>query len=199
MFAIIKRGASSDGYFAVPEEGSSFFIPPHLLASWHLHEGQQLDEDQFLHYQSLQRQWACHEKGLSLLAMREHSRLELKTKLMQKGFTTDQINNALDQLSDEGALDERRYAEAFVTSRLRKAPEGRWLLARRLQEKGVPRQIAEDVLELIFSNEETVDELIHQAATKLGRRHQDFDRIILELRKKGFSTAEIRRALSEDT
>lgn len=196
MFATIKRGASSDGYFAVPREGSSFFIPPHLFSAWGLHENQELDEEQFLHYQALQREWACHEKGLSLLALREHSRLELRTKLLQKGFSQEQVVSAIDRLVEEGALDERRYTEAFVHSRLRKSPEGRWIVARRLQEKGVPRQITEDVLDSLFSNEKFVDGLIRSAADKLSRRHDDSERIVLELRKKGFSPAEIRRALS---
>jgi SOS response regulatory protein OraA/RecX len=38
----------------------------------------------------LQRQWACYEKGLSLLAMREHTRQELRFKLIQKGFSSEQ-------------------------------------------------------------------------------------------------------------
>lgn len=198
MFATIKRGASSDGYFAIPQEGSSFFIPPHLLHAWGLHEGQQLDEEQFFHYQDLQRGWACHEKGLALLALREHSCLELKTKLLQKGFSSEQVSSAIESLLEEGALDERRYADAFIRSRLRKSPEGRWLMSRRLQEKGIPRQISEETLEAVFSDDSVVDELIRQAAAKLGRRHSDPDRIILELRKKGFSPAEIRRALSEE-
>lgn len=196
MFATIRRGASSDGYFAVPQDGSSFFIPPHLLHAWGLHEGQELDEGQFLHYLALQREWACYEKGIALLALREHSRLELRTKLSQKGFSQEQVSSAIDRLAEEGALDERRYAEAFVHSRLRKSPEGRWLLSRRLQEKGVSRQIAGDVLDSLFSNEEFVDGLVRSAADKLSRRHDDSERIVLELRKKGFSPAEIRRALS---
>lgn len=198
MFATIRRGASSDGYFAVPQGGSSFFIPPHLLVSWGLHEGQALDEAQFLHYQSLQEEWACHEKGLALLAMREHSRLELKTKLLQKGFSQDQVASAIEELTEEGALNERRYAQAFVDSRLRKNPEGRWLLARRLQEKGVGRQVCEEILERTYSDEAFVDDLVQRAAAKLGRRHDDFERIVFELKKKGFSSAEIRRALIDE-
>ncbi len=198
MFATIRRGASSDGYFAVPQEGSSFFIPPHLLVSWGLHEGQALDEAQFLHYQSLQKEWACHEKGLALLAMREHSRLELKTKLLQKGFSQDQVASAIEELTEEGALNERRYAQAFVDSRLRKNPEGRWLLARRLQEKGVGRQVCEEILARTYSDEAFIDDLVRRAAAKLGRRHDDFERIVFELKKKGFSSAEIRRALIDE-
>lgn len=198
MYATIKRGASSDGYFAVPLEGSSFFIPPSLFFEWHLHEGQELDEEQFLHYQALQRQWACYEKGLSLLAMREHTRQELRFKLIQKGFSSEQASSAIDRLVAEGALDERRYTRAFIDSRLRKAPEGRSLLARRLQDKGVPRQIVDEILSEIFSDETFEAELILRAAAKLSRRYADADRLTIELRKKGFSPTAIRRALSNE-
>ncbi|NJM12471.1 MAG: hypothetical protein HC889_11860 [Synechococcaceae cyanobacterium SM1_2_3] len=48
-------------------------------------------------------------KALELLTRREHSRLELRQKLSQRGFPTERIEAALDQLVAERLLDEGRY------------------------------------------------------------------------------------------
>ena len=50
-------------------------------------------------------------KAMELLARREHSRLELRQKLMQRGFPTERIESVLDQLVADRLLHEGRYAE----------------------------------------------------------------------------------------
>ena len=56
-------------------------------------------------------------KALDLLARREHSRLELRQKLVQRGFPSDRIEPVLDQLVEERLLDENRYAELYACAR----------------------------------------------------------------------------------
>ncbi len=76
-------------------------------------------------------------KALDLLARREHSRLELRQKLLQRGFPIDLIEPALDRLSEERLLDEGRYAELYACSRADKG-YGPLRIARELRERGVP-------------------------------------------------------------
>lgn len=57
---------------------------------------------------------------MDLLARREHSLAELRTKLAARGFDAEEIDAALDGLSREGLADEARFIEAFVASRIRK-------------------------------------------------------------------------------
>lgn len=76
-------------------------------------------------------------KALDLLARREHSRLELRQKLLQRGFPIDLIEPALDRLSEERLLDEGRYAELYACARADKG-YGPLRIARELRERGVP-------------------------------------------------------------
>lgn len=58
--------------------------------------------------------------AMDLLARREHSPAELRTKLATRGFDADEIDAALGGLSRDGLADESRFIEAFVASRIRK-------------------------------------------------------------------------------
>jgi regulatory protein len=76
-------------------------------------------------------------KAMELLARREHSRLELRQKLFQRGYPPDPIDAVLDQLAAERLLDEGRYAELYACARADKG-YGPLRVARELRERGVP-------------------------------------------------------------
>ncbi len=76
-------------------------------------------------------------KALELLARREHSRLELRQKLLQRGYPSEGIEWVLSQLTDERWLDEARYAEVYAHSRVDKG-YGPLRIACELRERGVP-------------------------------------------------------------
>ena len=60
---------------------------------------------------------ACRKQALDLLARREHSRLELRRKLLARSHVQDLVDEVLDWLRQERLLDEARFAEQFVRSR----------------------------------------------------------------------------------
>jgi len=57
---------------------------------------------------------------LNWLARREHSRKELSAKLAAKGFSPDDCQDAIDDLAQQGWQSDRRYAESYARSRIRK-------------------------------------------------------------------------------
>jgi regulatory protein len=197
-FASIRRGASGNGFFAVPEDGSSFFIPSTQFVLLGLSLGQDLTEEEFNTLHEAMLRVRCREKALAALAMREHSFQELKVKLIQKDFPQEIVQDVLQRLSDEHLLSDRRFAVQFVEVRQRKNPEGRFLLQSRLMDKGVPRDLVSEILDAWFEDEAAVDDAVLHAARKLARKHMENDELVHALRKKGFTIAEIRRALKQE-
>jgi regulatory protein len=57
-------------------------------------------------------------RALKLLARREHSALELKRKLLQRGYPDGLIEAVLLTLTQENLLNETRYAGEWVRSRI---------------------------------------------------------------------------------
>jgi regulatory protein len=60
-----------------------------------------------------------HQIALDYLARREHTRFTLREKLMQKGFSHQSVETALDILIQQGFLNEERFCEAFIQKRIR--------------------------------------------------------------------------------
>ena len=87
-------------------------------------------------------------KAMELLARREHSRLELRQKLFQRGYPPDRIDAVLDQLATEHLLDEGRYAELYACARADKG-YGPLRIARELRERGVPDNLVVATLAML--------------------------------------------------
>ncbi len=69
-------------------------------------------------------------KVLDLLSRREHSRGELRGKLIKRGWPEELVEPVLDEFCSAGYLDDERFAEQFVLGRLGKL----WGVQRYLQE-----------------------------------------------------------------
>lgn len=84
--------------------------------------------------------------AIRLLAMREHSRLELVRKLTQRGWSRVEVETVVDALALEGLQSDQRFAESFVRSRAQKA-QGPVRIRAELSERGLDRADIERALQ----------------------------------------------------
>ena len=77
------------------------------------------------------------DSGLRYLAGRAHSCLELRRKLLRKGFAEEEVEAALGRLTDLGYLDDAAFAKSLV--RRRSGGRGPAALAAELAAKGIGR------------------------------------------------------------
>ncbi len=84
--------------------------------------------------------------ALRLLARREHSRLELKRKLLSKQFPLDLIDTTLNSFSEKGWQDDKRFAEMYVRARIERG-DGLLKLQMRLRECGVSDELITETLQ----------------------------------------------------
>ncbi len=59
-------------------------------------------------------------RALGMLSRRDHSAKELHRKLEWRGFDAGHIESALEQLSSNGLLNEQRFVESYVHSRIQR-------------------------------------------------------------------------------
>jgi len=69
------------------------------------------------------------QQALALLTRREHSRYELTGKLRTRGYTPDEIDEALARLTEEGWQSDPRFAEALLRHRAASGYGPRWIRA----------------------------------------------------------------------
>ncbi len=113
--------------------------------------------------------FAAEREALKKLALRERSRLELELALKRKKHGAAAVKAALDLLESEGLLSERRFADAYLRSRLRSRPEGEALLRARLSSKGLSRDAA---TEAVKERAEDIASGLERAAAKALRREE---------------------------
>ncbi len=84
--------------------------------------------------------------AMDLLTGREYSRAELATKLNKKFDNHSAIEQVLVQISDEGLQSDKRFAEAFIRSRLYRG-HGLARLRQDIRQKGIADDLVAQALE----------------------------------------------------
>ena len=136
---------------------------------------------------------------MDLLARREHSVLELRRKLQKRDMWGELVEQALQGLIDDNLLQEGRFAESFVSSRIQKG-QGSVRISADLSERGVSQALIEQAL-----TEAECDWFELAAQVRVKRFGQglpaDFPQKAKQLRflqYRGFTSEEIRFAVGDN-
>ena len=134
----------------------------------------------------------------SLLDRSLQTRARLRRKLLDAGHPDDAVNAVLDQAEAAGLYSDRQFAEAFCRDTLRSKPVGCVWIENKLRQKGVPRDVAADVVRGML-DKGWERELAEKAAIGRWRREAGRDRLALArvqrfLASRGFSAAVCRAA-----
>jgi len=140
---------------------------------------------------------AAYAAALRLLARREHSAVELRRKLDQRGFTAALITPALERLRGDGALSDERFAGSLARHRVGQG-YGELRIRAELAQHGVEGSAAERALA-------ELDADWVERASRQARRHfpgppetgTDAARMLRHLTQRGFAPGVARRALAD--
>ena len=94
------------------------------------------------------------DSALRLLGVRARSRSEMRTRLLDKEFPSDEVDRTLSRLTSMGLLDDADFARQWVESRHRNNGRGRIALRNELRTKGVDPAVAESALSLVDDEDE---------------------------------------------
>lgn len=135
-------------------------------------------------------------RAMDLLAMREHSRKELRGKLQARMDDTDSLDDVLDRLEQDELLSDQRFAEAFVRSRINRG-QGPVRLRQELMQRGVTEALAHQAIESQgcdwFALAEEVAE--RRFGSEPASERRELARRLRFLQYRGFTTEQCRRAL----
>lgn len=137
--------------------------------------------------------------AVRLLAMREHSQLELQRKLLQKGFAARQVDETLTALKAQNLLSDARFAETFVMSR-RERGSGPVKIQAELQQRGIDNALISRFLDLRDPHWLELAEQVRRK--KFGRDVPAEYALKMQqarfLANRGFSHEQIRRVLDAE-
>jgi len=140
--------------------------------------------------------------ALHLLAGRELSVKQVRARLLDRAHPADEIDRAVEHLLENGSLDDRRVAGAFVATAVKVKGRGRLRIQQELQAMGIDRDVAAEALAEAFGD---LDErtLVQNALQKKLRGRAkiqtpaDYARVYQFLMRQGFSPAVVNAALRQ--
>jgi len=177
-------------------DGSSFVINEEIIRMYQLYEGMEIDSDTIENLKKENEVLAVKEKALDIVSRSEQSGYMLKNKLIKKGFDKQAISIILSQFYKNGIIDDRRFAEMWISARVKRKREGRIKLLAELSARGISRDIADAVLQEALPPEMEQNKL-KEAYSDLKRKHgENYEKIYSALQRKGFSPANIMRLVN---
>lgn len=135
------------------------------------------------------------------LARRGLSVSEVRTRLMDKGFTSDQVEPEIQRLVDARYLDDRRLAEEIVRIETERKGKGRSAIVAELRRRGIDADDFDDVMAELDSDDE-LDRARDFVLKKLSSLRNVEDetakrRLYGALARRGFGGDVVRTAVAE--
>ena len=143
----------------------------------------------------------AYSDALRLLAGRELSVAECRTRLLDREHPPAEVDAALARLIENGALDDARVARAYAHTAAAVKGRGRLRVARELHEKGIDREVATAALADVFGDLDERSLVSKAIPRKLrGGRPKPADRAAVArlyqyLMRQGFSPAVVNAEL----
>ena len=116
------------------------------------------DEDQ---------KYQVKQNALNYLSRRHHSKNEIRIKLKQKKFDSEQIEQTLNELTQNNYLDDHSFAQIFTDEKVKAKNWGKNKIKSELIKRGVSSKVISDVITEKFSGESEIEAGLELARKKL--------------------------------
>lgn len=101
-----------------------------------------------------------YERALNFLSYRPRSAREVEMRLRKKGYSPEQIEIVMEKLREAGYVNDKAFAEFWVSNRMTFSPRGPRLLKSELRQKGVSADVVDEVM---AEHQEAQAELVQEA------------------------------------
>jgi regulatory protein len=148
------------------------------------------------------RQHQARKAAMKLLSRRAMPHTVLLEKLLERGHDRDITAQVLDELANDGWIDDERFAESLVHELTNRKPAGERLLIDKLIARGIEADTAQHVVNRALEDRDPVHEAVDLARKRLRSmgavsRPTAIRRISGVLMRRGFDEETTRAALDE--
>jgi regulatory protein len=139
-----------------------------------------------------------------MLAFRARASRELRVALLKKGEPEPYVDAAIERLSSLGLLNDADYARQFARGKMTGPGLSRRRLQSELFRRGVAREVADEAIDEVLSDDAVDEEaIIERVAAKKLRTLSRLDadtrrrRLYAFLARRGYDSDDIRRVLTK--
>ena len=147
---------------------------------------------------NIHRPDAVYIEGLKIIARRERSVSEVRTRLLKKGYQSEDVESAISQLIKERALNDHRTAHTIVQRAVQVKNWPKQRIKNELTRRGIMEEIATNTVEEAFSDisdRMLLDKIIDQRLSSGGSDDRQLQRLYQSLLRRGFSSEDVTAAL----
>lgn len=193
----IKQQVKRQSRYSIYVDGKyAFSLSDTELLKSGIRIGKEYDEAALGELQSTALLDKAMMRALDYLARRPRSEWEIRDYLKRKEYDSPTIEVILNKLSDNGYIDDVKFAEAWVASRRLLKPTSLRRLRQELLQKHVDTAVIDLALESGEGNERAaLKEVI--AKKRRQNRYQDQEKLIAYLLRQGFNYADIKDVLQD--
>ena len=138
----------------------------------------------------------ARNSAMRLLARREHSRAELRGKLVGRGFENDSVEELLQGLEDQDLLSDERFAMSLIASRA-ETGYGPKRIDLELRNRGVSEELAREALAKaeVDWGQQVTDQAVRKFGIDPAQTFPEWARRARYLERRGFGQDAIRLAI----
>ena len=193
MILTYKKGKGDKIHISIDGE-YALTVDEMYFASLYLKDGQEIGEEEYAALEetvNIRRAYNC---AVSLLSRRDHSKMELITKLREKGYSKG-AEQALEKLSNSGYVDDERFCRLYATELVRLKGYGKRRVEQELYRKGIDRDIIYNVLDDISFDSDILSDIIKRKYLNKMSDEKGRQKSVNALMRLGYTYGEIRDAL----
>lgn len=189
----IKR---SDRYSVYIDGSFNFALSETELLRLGLHCGQELTPDELESLKDDSVRDKARYQALGQLSRRMRSEWELRDYLKRKEYAPEVIETVIEWLGEYGYVDDKKFAEAWVSNRrLLKA-----ISSRRLRQELHQKRVSDEVIDEVLAQDQTDEKQVLRDLVERKRkqsRYQDNIKLMQYLSRQGFDYQDIKSTLDE--
>ena len=178
---------------------SAFAVYKGELSRYHLEEGAVLPPEVYEELVNRVLKKRATLRAMHILERTDKTEAQLRRKLEESEYPKEAVESAIAYVTSYGYLDDRRYAEHYIEGK--KQGKGKARLKMELVQKGISREIIEEVLESTDFGEtrEMIRQIIlKKRKTDIPMNEKEKQRLYGFLMRKGFSSSDILAVMREE-
>jgi regulatory protein len=187
--AISSQRRNPDRYSIFIEGEFVLGIDKKTIEDMDLRVGKLVDEKDLKKITSQEELNKAQAYALMLLGYRERSLREIEMRMRQKGYEEKLVEKVVKYLKDRNLINDKRFTQLWAESRIKKG-YGRWRIQSELEQKGVNREIGDEILKDLYSGIDEVQVALDLVEKKRWVSKEPLrltERVSNLLRRRGFS------------
>ena len=189
----VKRSPSKVKVFF---EDNSYIISVNTFAHFALYDGKEITQEELEEILSHDLRTDLYERVVNYISYSPRTESQVK-QYIRKYFkkigifelnidSESLIDEIVNKLKEYKYINDRDYAEMFVKSRLKNKPRSRYFLLSELLSKGIDKQMANEVLDILMPDSYEVLKMLYEKKYRDEPMTFDDKKKISYLQRKGF-------------